>query len=53
MEIYDNGIGDFKVKEIINSKIKKGRKDRVTGKKGYLIYRIIYSGYSNYNTRPK
>ena len=53
IKIYDDGTGDFEVKEIINLKIKKGRKDRTTGKKNYLIYRIIYSGYSNYNTRPK
>ncbi len=53
IKIYDDGTGDFEVKEIINLKIKKSRKDRATGKKDYLIYRIIYSGYSNYNTRPK
>ena len=53
MEVYDDGTGDFKIKKIINLKIKKGRKNRATGKKDYLIYKIIYSGYSNYNSRPK
>ena len=53
MKIYDDETGDFKIKKIINLKIKKSRKDRATGKKNYLIYRIIYSEYNNYNTRPK
>ncbi len=53
MEIYDDGTGDFEVKKIVNLKIEKGRKDRATGKKGCLMYRIVYFGYSNYNTRSK
>ena len=53
IEIYNDGTGEFEIKKIINLKIEKGRKDRTTDKKGCLIYKIIYSGYSNYNTRPK
>ena len=51
MEVYDDGTGDFKIKKIINLKIEKDKKDRATGKKDYLIYKIIYSGYSNYPLR--
>ena len=41
--IDDQG-GDYNALKVVDSKINKRRKDPVTGKRGYLIYRVIYVG---------
>lgn len=44
--------GDYEVEEILDSRKNQRKKDPLTGTKGCLEYKMKYSGYENYNTRP-
>ena len=37
------GLGEYITEEILDSKIDKRRKDLLSGKKGYLIYKIKFT----------
>jgi hypothetical protein len=49
MKIYDDGTENYLTEKIIDSKINKRRKNSTIKKKKYLIYKIRYSEYNNYN----
>ena len=46
-------IGEYYIKEILDFRIDGRRKDSFIGKKGYLMYKIKYLGYNEYNTTPE
>ena len=43
----------YYVEKILNIKINKKKKNLLTRKKDYLIYKIKYSKYNEYNTTLK
>lgn len=52
VEETDPNLQEFWVSEVIDSRVHKGMKDQITGRRGLLQYKALYPTWTDWNAKP-